>query len=127
MSIVRALSRVVDRLTGVLGYDCNGRRLRRGDVVEPAPGLSDHEVDPRARCQMTVHRRGEPADLPVWGMTQIELLAINPEGDLIAVRRACNLRKVTAPALGASWENVERLTGWAPSTIKRREDEEVTS
>ncbi|MBF57716.1 MAG: hypothetical protein CME80_08360 [Halomonas sp.] len=104
------IKRTYDRLTGVLGYDYQGKPLRKGDLVEPAPHTFS---SPAARCQMTI------VGLPGRKQKMIDgrrpaLVCVNPEGDLVGVSSWTAIRKITPPEQEARWENVERATGWKP-------------
>ncbi len=102
------------RLTGVLGHDCSGKPLRKGDRVEPA--LPPEVVKDECQCVMEVAGI-EPNQSKHPGHLELRL----PSG-----RMACalpkQLRKVSDDDQ-AVWENITEVTGWAPKTVKH--DEEV--
>lgn len=116
------IKRIYDRMTGVLGRDCQGKAVRKGDLVEPAPHIPIESFALGARCQMTVDRRPNKADLEACGKPVV-LICINPDGKGVLVMRWEAIRKVPQCELEARWENVERMTGWTPRIAKR--DEEV--
>lgn len=116
MKIIRTIHR---QLTGILGYDCEKKPIRAGDLVEPAPGVS---VAPSGKCQMTVLRlplkddRMNDDSVPA-------VVCANPEGVTIGVRNWYAIRKVPQGEQDARWENVERITGWKPMEVEA--DQEV--
>lgn len=115
MSIIQ---RIHDRLTGVLGRDYQGKPVKKGDLVEPAPHVPSNEIDPGARCQMIADRHPEASDRvrsPFPGV----LVCIAPDGRSILVTHWSAIRKVPQREQEARWENVERMTGWTPRTVEQ--------
>lgn len=115
MSIIQ---RIHDRLTGVLGRDYQGKPVKKGDLVEPAPHVPSNEIEPGARCQMTAERLPGASDRLINGATGV-LVCINPGGIEILVGRWSAIRKVPQREQEARWENVERMTGWTPRTVEQ--------
>lgn len=116
--------RIHDRLTGVLGRDCEGKAVRKGDLVEPSPLLRSAEIPPAARCLLIADRHPKESDL-TGSRFSFVLFCLNPYGQEIRVRDWIAIRKVPQSEQDARWENVERMTGWKPRTVKQ--DEGVTS
>lgn len=106
---MKLLQRIGDRLTGVLGRDCNGKPLRVGDRVVPTapPGM---EVNPRFDCVLTV---AGPATRPGW------LKCLTPD-DEDCYGAPAHLRRLDDPSDdSASWEEVTKLTGWTPRRVEQ--------
>ncbi|SHK53088.1 hypothetical protein [Halomonas caseinilytica] len=114
--------RIHDRLTGVLGRDCEGKAVRKGDLVEPAPHVPRKLIGPAARCQMTAVRCPNKADIDTCGES-VALICINPDGVDVWVKEWGAIRKVPKSEQDARWENVERITGWKPRTAEQPSEE----
>ncbi|WP_144076818.1 hypothetical protein [Salinicola socius] len=108
------LKRIGDRLTGVLGRDCNGKPLRVGDRVVPGPnsrspnsiagvmvilGVKEHHRSRRTIWKRAVH-------------------LIDADGSTVYARTSGCLLRIDDPELETSWENVTELTGWTPKVVK---------
>lgn len=106
------LQRIHDRLTGVLGRDCKGKPLRVGDRVVPtAP--AGMEVNPRFDCVLTV---AGSATTPGW------LKCLTPDG-ADCYGPPAHVRRLDDPKDdSASWDEVTKLTGWTPKTVKRQDE-----
>lgn len=102
------IKQAYDRMTGVLGHDYQGKPLRKGDLVEPAVG----HVKDWARCQHTV--LGIEPDQDTYPGC-IELLS---SGGRLGCSEPKHLMKVDEKG-EASWQEVERLTGWTPTEQER--------
>lgn len=123
MSIKSFVRRIYDRHNGVLGRDYQGKALRKGDLVEPAPHVRDDEIGGGVRFQMEVAGRPDPMDR--IGRAKPEGVCISPDGCRVLVSEWSVLRKLPKSHGDARWENVERLTGWSPKPVK--EDIGVTA
>ena len=109
------IKRAYDRLTGVLGYDYQGKPLRKGDLVEPAPGSRPSLI---AQCQMTILRAANETDGMENGKRPVVVL-INPEKVEICCTRYSALAKSNNTEGDSSWEEVEQATGWKPTEQER--------
>lgn len=106
------IKRTYDRLTGVLGYDYQGKPLRKGDLVEAIPSQNP---PPSCQCQLVVVRKGRKLDAEIYEHIKSPYLVVSNPDDLhIAIGGPEAIRKVTPPEQEARWENVERATGWKP-------------
>ncbi|MDN3525658.1 hypothetical protein QWY79_10320 [Halomonas sabkhae] len=112
------IQRVYDRMTGVLGRDCQGRAVKKGDLVEPAPHIPSEKLDPRTRCQMIADRHPKESEFMGLGALAV-LVCIAPDGNPLLVRQWSAIRKVPQCEQEARWENVERMTGWVPRTVEQ--------
>lgn len=110
------IKRTYHRLTGVLGYDYQGKPLRKGDLVEPAPGSQSSR---EATGQMTILRQGDITDTMrdaalLKTMRVPYLIMLNANMEPIWAGSQLSIRKVPKSELKPHWENVERATGWKP-------------
>lgn len=109
------LQRIHDRLTGVLGRDCNGKPLRVGDMVEPGPsarsstpicgrmvilGVEDHHYRPGIFWRRAVH-------------------LLDADGSHVYAKTTNCLRRVDEPPREATWEDVAEVTGWKPRVVEQ--------
>lgn len=107
-------SRCYGYITGVLGYDYQGKPLRKDDVVEIAPKLN---APHGAKCHLLVVRKGVAADTLRFNFSRLDepyLVLINPDGVLACANSPKAIRKVPLAEIEPRWENVERVTGWKP-------------
>ncbi|WP_348826639.1 hypothetical protein [Halomonas sp. RT37] len=114
MSILRSIH---DRLTGVLGRDCQGKPLRPGDRVEV---IDDGTVkDDWIGFRTTVAGKA-PENEEYPGMPRVRLA----NGATGCAR--CLMRVNDNDS--ASWRDVVKSTGWTPRrvTTEEREDEGVS-
>lgn len=107
---MNVIKRAYHRLTGVLGYDYQGKPLRKGDLVEPA--VSHVHVKDWAKCQHTV--LGIEPDQEAYPGC-VELLS---SGGRLGCANPERLMKVEQKG-EASWQAVEQATGWKPSVQKQ--------
>lgn len=99
------IKRTYDRMTGVLGYDCNGKPLKKGDRVE----IIAHETV-REECIGIVSRvvaRAAPNKDVMGG----SLPRVSLECRLVGTTEC--LKKVDDDEV-AEWGRIERATGWKP-------------
>lgn len=99
------IKRAYDRLTGVLGYDCNGKPLKKGDRVEI---IADKMV--REECIGIVSRvvaRAAPNKNVMGGRLPRASLKCRLVGST-----EC-LKKINDDEV-ADWGRIERSTGWKP-------------
>lgn len=101
---MNAIRRIYDRLTGVLGRDCLGKPLRKGDRVEP--GISPERVDEDAACPGVVLGMSSAVE----GAIRVE----NPNG--IAYGKPRLWRKLDEGD-DADWRRLSESTGWTPSVV----------
>ncbi|WP_275288847.1 hypothetical protein [Halomonas elongata] len=107
MSIIQ---RIHDRLTGVLGRDCQGKPLRAGDLVEPA--LPPERVRDWGHGQHVITRK-EPNQREYPGAVELR----TPSGRL-GCAPPSKLRKIDDND-DANWANVTEVTGWTPRTVEQ--------
>ncbi|SDO71715.1 hypothetical protein SAMN04487957_110109 [Halomonas shengliensis] len=115
MSII---TKLYDRLTGVLGRDCQGRPLRRGDRVEPAV--------PPHKCDELAQGPGEvigikPGSANVKGLRP-RLMVRNANG---VAHGAPECWRRLDDDEKASWRLVAKATGWQPRTVPQRDEVEA--
>ena len=116
MSII---TKLYDRMTGVLGRDRKGRRIRAGDLVM----LVGDEVRPEWRVSVvTVMRRWTPTNplvIETWGSHGWVEVKSFPRycqcSDLIRIDDNGE----------ASWRHVAGATGWQPRTVPQRDEVEA--
>lgn len=98
-----------DRLTGVLGRDCQGRVLRRGDRVEL--GVPPEDVDELAACPGVVvgPYEGDP-----------DRIAVKNANGIAHARPHC-WRKLDEGD-DADWRQVADATGWTPHSVPQRDE-----
>ncbi|MBW5801165.1 hypothetical protein [Halomonas elongata] len=108
MSIIQ---RIHDRLTGVLGRDCEGRPLRVGDLVEPSPFAGP--VKSWAHGTLVITGK-EPDQTEYPGEVEVRTAS---------GRFGCAppswLRKIEGDNDDANWANVTEATGWTPRTVEK--------
>ncbi|OBX36960.1 hypothetical protein A8U91_01308 [Halomonas elongata] len=108
MSIIQ---RIHDRLTGVLGRDCEGKPLRAGDRAEVLQ-IGDHVPRQCRRTLVTVVRKGSKEG-------QVDIDVPYPwEGEDWWQTECWNLRRLDDND-DANWANVTEATGWTPRTVEQ--------
>ncbi|MBB3142804.1 hypothetical protein [Halomonas organivorans] len=117
MNVIR---RVYDRLTGVLGYDRRGKRIRAGDPVmlvgeEIVPELSG--LVARVLCKSSPKSKAERRH---WG--RASWVRIEIEGYTRTGRCQCHDLVRLEEGDDASWRQVSESTGWKPSSITQPDE-----
>ncbi|MDR5858195.1 hypothetical protein FZZ93_01175 [Halomonas eurihalina] len=103
--------RIHDRLTGVLGRDCQGKPLRKGDQVIAVVGVRP-EYEGLEAMVMRLYQPPGATERLAWGSGPWVLLSGN-----LACRASC-LKRVDFDE-GANWDRTSEITGWTPRTIKQ--------
>ena len=113
------INKLYDRMTGVLGRDRKGRRIRAGDLVM----LVGDEVRPEAVGRVDTVLRGyrptHPGVIKMWGAHGWVEVKSRPRycqcSDLIRIDDNGE----------ASWRHVADATGWQPRSVPQRDEVEV--
>lgn len=106
--------KMYDRMTGVIGNDCDGKPLRAGDEVVI---LSQPKVKPEYRG-LTVKVVGRMDD----GDVEIDIPGRSGRGNVSGPGHC--LRRIDHPD-SASWDEVSKATGWTPKIEAPARTEEV--
>lgn len=99
------IKRTYDRLTGVLGYDYQGKPLRKGDVVFPR---FPEWVRPGFEFGMEVVSK-----TPSHAKEAGEIQVLGNSGKL-AQAWSVQIKKQPPLNKQADWQEMERATGWKP-------------
>lgn len=100
------IKRAYGRLTGVLGYDYQGKPLRKGDIVYPR---FPQQVREPFKFGMEVLR-----ETPKEFRSKGEVCVMSPCGDE-GHAFGEQIKKEPPMSKSASWREAQRITGWAPA------------
>ncbi|WP_404463059.1 hypothetical protein LG331_09785 [Vreelandella aquamarina] len=101
------IKRTYHRLTGVLGYDYQGKPLRKGDIVYPR---FPRKVKEPFQFGMEVINTTAPSNRHIG-----DVKVISPDGEA-ANAFSHDIKKEPPLAKNASWKNTENITGWKPAS-----------